>query len=464
MNNKFVKKNLFMIVFMAMAVVAVIALLVMVSMEHKSMKEYDSRKKSLLKKINQIFNQRYYPVKVNVVRIEKDVKGYEKEAKKIQRKFGHPYEKALQRFAEVLGIPLNEFKAKFGEFWDSQKRVTTRDLIYRRYKKRKFSEDFPKHKSNWNEAMAAFMQEAQKMTIEDIDVSNVDGIFLAAMGKGRRFSDSSLRCQAFMKRMRIKMLEYFMKKKVGCEEASDFSFNHNSLPPEGDIEAIACAWEIVADLTKRIADSKADPKADTLNLVSFSKRSLGGAKDGNYVSYRFSFTVKADINTLRRLIKNLYEAYEVNRIYAIRDIKLYREVDRVDEIIRESERIREDSEYDMESTDGSQNNLNPASDFRGPQDSRRIGGNIRRPQDNRRVGSNIRRPQGSLGRDGRTITSRGGTAMSTEKGRIKRIVDDRKKVLGPKDPGYGRIIVGDNNTIRAEFDVDYIIYNDSPNM
>ena len=30
--------------------------------------------------------------------------------------------------------------------------------------------------------------------------------------------------------------------------------------------------------------------------------------------------------------------------------------------------------------------------------------------------------------------------------------------------GYGRIIVGDNNTIRAEFDVDYIIYNDSPNM
>ena len=443
MNNKFVKKNLFMIVFMAMSVVAVIALLVMVSMEHKSMKEYDSRKKSLLKKINQIFKQRYYPVKVNVTRIKKDVSGYEKETKKIQRKFGHPYNAALKRFAEVLGVPLDEFKAKFGEFWDSQKGRTTRDLIYRRYKKRKFSEDFPKHKSNWNEAMTAFMHEAQKMTIEEINISNVDGIFLAAMGKGRRFSDSSLRCQAFMKRMRIKMLEYFKKQQVGCEEVSDFSFNHNNLPPEGDIEAIARAWEIVADLTKRIADSKVDPKIDTLNLIKFSKRSLGGAKDGNYISYRFSFTVNADINTLRRLIKKLYEAYEVNRIYAIRDVKLSRVVDRVDEIIRESERIREDSEYDMESTDGSQDGL------------RRPQGDLRKPQNSSRRLSPL---------PGRTLRTRSGVAKPVEKAKPKRIVDDKKKVLGPKDPGYGRIIVGDNNTIRAEFDVDYIIYNDSPNM
>ena len=431
MNNKFVKKNLFMIVFMAVAVVAVIALLVMVSMEHTSMKEYDSRKKSLLKKINQIFKQHYYPVKVNVARINKDIGGYEKEVKKLQSKFGHPYEAALKRFAEVLGVPLSEFKAKFGEFWESQKRVTTRDLIYRRYKKRKFSEDFPKHKSNWSEAMAAFRHEAQKMTLEEINISNVDGIFLAAMGKGRRFSDSSLRCQAFMKRMRIKMLEYFNSKKVGCENASDFSFDHNSLPPEGDIEDIARAWEIISDLTKRIADSKVDPKIDTLDLTKFSKRSLSGAKDGNYISYRFSFTVKADMNTLRRLVKNLYSGYDVNRIYAIRDIKLFREVDRVDEIIRESESIKEDSEYDMEGAEKTQDGL--------------------------------KRPDMPFPRGNAFSPRKTAKPVKVSKPKPKKIIGE-KKVLGPKDPGYGRIIVGDINTIRAEFDVDYIIYNDSPNM
>jgi hypothetical protein len=429
MNNKFVKKNLFMIIFMAVAMIAVIALLVMVSMEHKSMKEYDSRKKSLLKKINQIFNQRYYPVKVNVSRIKRDIEGYEKEAKKIQRKFGHPYEAALKRFVEVLGVSLKEFKAKFGEFWDSQKGATTRDLIYRRYKKRKFSEDFPKHKSNWNEAMNAFMYEAQKMTIEDIDVSNVDGIFLAAMGKGRRFSDSSLRCQAFMKRMRIKMLEYFNKKKVGCEAVSNFSFDHNRLPPEGDIEVIARAWEIVADLTKRIADSKTDPKTDILDLVKFSKRSLDGAKDGNYISYRFNFTVIADINTLRRLIKSLYDAYEVNRIYAIRDVKLFRIVDRVNEIITESERIKEDSEYDMDSNTD---------------------------KDRDKAPDKLR---------GRATPFAAGNTLkqSAKKTKLKKTFNEKRQVLSPKDPGYGKIIIGDNNIIRAEFEVDYIIYN-SPNM
>lgn len=326
-------------------------------------------------------------------------------------------------------MPLEEFKAKFGEFWESQKKVTTRDLIYLRYKKRKFSEDFPKHKSNWNEAMIAFMHEAQKMTLEEINVSNVDGIFLAAMGKGRRFSDSSLRCQTFMKRMRIKMLEYFKTKQVGCENASNFSFDHNSLPPEGDIEDIARAWEIIADLTKRIADSKVDPKLDILDLVKFSKRSLGGARDGNYISYRFSFTVRADINTLRRLVKNLYDGYNVNRIYAIRDVKLSREVDRVDEIIRESASIKEDSEYDMEGTEKSPDGL-------------------RRPD--------MPFPNSNALRSRKKV-------KPVKVSRPMKVIGE-KKVLGPKDPGYGRIIVGDINTIRAEFDVDYIIYNDSPNM
>jgi hypothetical protein len=267
------------------------------------------------------------------------------------------------------------------------------------------------------------------MTIEDIDVSNVDGIFLAAMGKGRRFSDSSLRCQAFMKRMRIKMLEYFNKKKVGCEAVSNFSFDHNRLPPEGDIEVIARAWEIVADLTKRIADSKTDPKTDILDLVKFSKRSLDGAKDGNYISYRFNFTVIADINTLRRLIKSLYDAYEVNRIYAIRDVKLFRIVDRVNEIITESERIKEDSEYDMDSNTD---------------------------KDRDKAPDKLR---------GRATPFAAGNTLkqSAKKTKLKKTFNEKRQVLSPKDPGYGKIIIGDNNIIRAEFEVDYIIYN-SPNM
>ena len=50
MNKKFIKKNLFMIIFMTMALVAVIALVIMVFSVHKSMKEYDEKKKVFKKK------------------------------------------------------------------------------------------------------------------------------------------------------------------------------------------------------------------------------------------------------------------------------------------------------------------------------------------------------------------------------------------------------------------------------
>lgn len=434
MNKKFIKKNIFMIVFMVMALVGAVALLFMVLYEHGSMKEYDSKKAELLKKINKIIKQQYTPVKVNVVRMERDIVRYNKEVEKIRSKFGHPYAWAIKRFTEVVGVDINEFKAKFGEFWESQKGRTTRDLIFRRYKVRQFSEDFPKHRSTWENAMNAFMREAQKVTLEDIDSSNVDGIFLAAMGKGRRFSDSPARCQAFMKRMRIKMIEYFGNtRKVDCEEANKFSFDDDRLPLDGDIERIARAWEIVADLGKRIADAKVNPEEDVLRLTSFTKRGLDGEKDGNYTMYRFNFTVNGDLNTIRRIVKKLYEAYTENRVYAIRDIKLTRTVDGVKNILDESEKIDDELDYDTRDKEGKDEKQPPGA------------GTAR--LDKRQFGI----PSGAEGASK--------TRASVKKKAVKK---EKKKILGPKDRDYAKIIVGKRNICTAEFEVDYIVFDNLP--
>ncbi|MFA6714661.1 MAG: hypothetical protein WCS27_04755 [Victivallaceae bacterium] len=410
MSKKFIKKNIFMLVFMSIAFIAVVVLLVMVYFEHKSMREYDAKKVELLKKIHKIFKQQYTPVKVNVLHIEGDAKEFDLESRKVEQKFGHPYEFALRRFAEVVAVPLKEFRAKFGEFWDSQKGKTLRDLLFRRYKKQ-FSGDFPNHRATWDAAMNAFMQEAQKVTLEEIDASNVDGIFLAAMGKGRRLSDSPQRCQTFMKRMRYNMIEYFGKKKIDCAD-TNFSFDDSREPPVGDIEAIANAWEIVSDLAKRVADAKVDPKKDMLQLVEFSKRGLSGEKDGDYTSYRFSFTVNADIATIRRIFDKLYEAYTENRVYAVRDIRITRMADKVSDILVESERFKDEIDYDSRKTQG--NEL---------------------PDSNNKNG--------------------------VPKKSVKE--QEKKKALTPKSPGYARTIIGGNNICRAEFEVDYIICDNMPN-
>ncbi len=429
-----------MIIFMSMAMVVVIALLIMVLFQHESMKKYDTKKADLLKKINKIFNQTYVPVKVNVARIERDIVGYEKETKKINEKFGHPYALALKSFAEAVGISLEEFKAKFGEFWEEQKGRTTRDLIFRRYKVRQFSEDFPNHKSTWTEAMEAFMREAQKVTLEEINASNADGIFLAAMGKGRRFSDSPARCQAFMKRMRFKMIEYFDKKKVNCI-TTNFSFDDEQLPSAEDIDRIAAAWEIVSDLAKRIADAKVDEKKDALELVEFSKRGLYGEKDGDYTMYRFNFTINGDLASIRRIVQKLYEAYEENRIYAIRDIKLTRVVDRVNNILAESERVKEELDYDIANGE-KKDDLHSGSSGRSSENRLSLS-----PRIDQRLTTH--KPDGDL-KERKTF-------------KVKPAEKEEKKILGPKDVGYAMVIVGSNNICRAEFEVDYIIFDNASN-
>ncbi|MCK4983280.1 MAG: hypothetical protein KAS17_10175 [Victivallaceae bacterium] len=438
MNKKFLQKNIFMIVFMSLALVAVIALLIMVFVQHESMKKYDTRKGELLEKINKIFKQKYAPVKVNVVRIKSDVVGYEKETRKLEKQFGHPYALALKSFVKVIEIPLDQFKAKFGEFWEAQKGKTTRDLIFLRYKVRQFSEDFPKHRSEWDKAMEDFMREAQKVTLEKIDISNVDGIFLAVMGKGRRFSDSPGKCLTFMKHMRNKMLEYFDDKKVGCEAANNFSFKHEQEPLGGDIEKIARAWEIVSDLTRRIADAKVNQEKDVLRLVKFSKRGLDGEKDGNYILYRFNFTVNGDLASIRRVVKNLYAAYKENRVYAIRDIKLSKMVDGVDDILAESERIKEESDY--ESMEEKNKDENQPSGIPAVRSDRRRFNSPTRP------GTSKPKPSDKL-----------------KNAKIKSAAKEKKKILKPNDPGYAKIIIGRNNICRVEFEVDYIVFDDSPN-
>lgn len=422
-----------MIIFMSIALIVVIGLLIMVFSEHASMKKYDSKKAELLEKIEKIFKQKYAPVSVNVSRIESDIVEYKKQAKKLEAQFGHPYAPALKSFAEAVDIPLDKFRTKFSEFWENQKGRTTRDLIFRRYKVRQFGEDFPKHKATWDTAMKAFMREAQKVTLEEIDVSNVDGIFLAALGKGRRFSDSPQRCQAFMKRMRFRMIDYLASKKVECA-ATDFSFQHEREPSSGDIERIARAWDIVSDLIKRIADAKVNPKEDKLELENFSKRGLDGQKDGNYTLYRFSFTAVGDLATIRRIGKKLYEAYKDNRIYAVRNISLSRTTDNVNDILAESERLKLEVDYDN----------SPDKEAKG--EKRLLNGEN----------------TGILPRLDKTRSALPPTKRTDNNLKIRKppVEKEKKKILGPKDSGYARVIVGSNNLCRAGFEVDYIVFED----
>ncbi len=121
-----------------------------------------------------------------------------------------------------------------------------------------------------------------------------------------------------------------------------------------------------------------------------------------------------------------------------RNIKLSRMVDGIDDILAESERIKEESDY--ESTDGKTKDENQPSGIPA----------IR--SDRRRFNS----------------PTRSGTSKLKPSDKVKSVkrksaAKEKKKILGPNDPGYAKIIIGRNNICRVEFEVDYIVFDDSPN-
>jgi hypothetical protein len=329
--NKFIKKNLVLMIFMGFSAIAVAILLYMVIVEHASMRRYIRETEDLRNNIKKLIRQKPAPVAGNLDRIKNDIRRYKVKVKEIRNHFGQPYRFALEKFASEMGMKLDEFENRFKAFWEVNKKSgTTRDQVYRMFKA-----SFKGGVHSWTKAMQEFIIEARKCTLENITVNNVDEIFLAALGLERTLSNSKVKCDAFMRSIRFKLIDYFMERKINFgNKASYFSFDFQKLPEKDQIPDIVKTWEIIGDLARRIANSRIK------FLDSFEKRSIYGKKEGDFVYYRFTFKVTGDLNSMRLLVKNLYDAYSDNRVYVVRGITLEKVEDRAQDIIISADKLR----------------------------------------------------------------------------------------------------------------------------
>jgi hypothetical protein len=412
--NKFVKKNIMLMIVSAVTLITALILAYMVIREHSAMQDYIRETDTLKNQIKDLIKQKPAPVEGNLGRIKRDTLKYKDKFKEIRVLFGMPYYPALKKFVQDMGSDIEEFQAKFAAFWESNKASgVTRDQVYRMFKN---SFNNPE---KWDKAIQGFTVEAQKYTSELIDENNVDEILLAALGLERNLSGSKVKCDAFMRGVRWKLLDLYSadkdKKIEFGANASSFSFDSKSLPDKDAIPYIVKCWVAVDDLAKRIASSGIN------YLGSFEKESLAGRVVGNYTFYRFTIIVQGDLNSIRKLIDILHKAYVERRVYIVRGISLAKVSDDAERLIIEAERTLYASKNILDE--------NPE----------------------------LKPSQPPADPEAQKLKDKGKERAQEQKKKDKD--DDPEKGLPYyQRSSYGKIIIGADKQCRAVIDLDYVVY------
>ena len=278
------------------------------------------------------------PVEGNIPLIETDKKLYERVAEQIRKPFGHPLQPALDQFISVLRrtngeeVSLEKFKEEFIAEWTKSDVFAQQEMNYKLFQRNNFR--------NWDEAMQAFRSVAEKATAEPINEGNIDEIFRSSLGVQRKLGGKPENLLLMMTNFRDGMLALTKDKiQFDSEEATYFSFSFTDIgtgvaptsdgAPGGsssgylleDYPMIAQHWEILSDFVKRASESGIH------SFVSFRKRAIQPEKVGSFDVFHYSIEVTGTMESIRKLVAILDQAFHENRVYVVRSIFLYQDDD-----------------------------------------------------------------------------------------------------------------------------------------
>lgn len=346
--KRLIKKHIGFMSTIAVSVIVVLVLLVFVLIQNGKMLEAAKKLQNQKSRIEQLNSAKPSPAEENYENLLKDAAEYQDKVEVLYQHFGRPYERALNRFCEVLGIPADDFRTLFRSYWEEQIADNKQgDQVYALFvesngdiegapEKEIENEDGSTttvklctwDRAKWNEAMEAFVKEASKYTLEDIgnaDSASAKELLLASLGVPRNFGNNGARCKAYVNSTRKKLIDFFIENNVGLStDAQNFSFVYsgNGEPATADIVKIGRVWDIVCDLGQRIA------KSDIGSLETFSIESLDGIEGPNgFRYYRFQIEVSGTQEEIRNLVKVLADAYVDSRVYIVRRMALMKDFD-----------------------------------------------------------------------------------------------------------------------------------------
>ena len=350
--NRFVKQNMLLISVMSVSSVIILALIIYSGIVYFQMSQCISETEDLRKKISDLIAASPAPVDGNKPLIEKDIELYTKLNTAISSRIGRPYQKAADRFVEVLmgvkkGESIEEARKKFvdeynetvGKFDDRQADQT----IELRKLERKYARTL-------GPALTAFKKIVEPLTQEpDLDNYAEEFAFftigIPRKMQGRRDpgNDFLIYCRKYREKL-VQMLGAKMRPEADSLGFPFFGEGGTTVAvttasPEGsegqtapagpfrreDIPRIARLWDIIGDICRRI-----NSVAGVKSLNFFRIRGIAnGAYDntfvaqGSYVVSHYSFEVVAPLKDIRALADAFSYDPVIGRFYVVRSVFIY---------------------------------------------------------------------------------------------------------------------------------------------
>lgn len=460
--NRFVKKNLGMVVILSGAGVLAAGLLVYALLLVFDLDTYINRTSEARDSVQKLRRQDPRPGKENEERIQRDIEVYRKAAQGLRAHFQLPLQEAFDLFINTLEPPhkamlteeeveqykvppkdgeeddkaklrIRKFtKADFHEFFKNrfEKAMENRNenLRYTENSLREFIMGFRNIFPNWNAAVAKFRTRAQDLTNEPINTESVTLSLLFATAGFQRFVPDDPPFSHLVNFREVLMKKAYEKKIAVMPSAMDFlvKWNQNGMTDFSNYSVpnrrvVLFHWDVLGNILDVLIKSGisslhniavrnyADASAQELNLQQTF------VEDGDYLVYHYTLEVSGTMENIRKLAANFDLEHENKRTYVVRAVTLYAEENGAGFLMKQG--------------------VNATVASRGSDPAAEVG-----------------RGRGR-GR-GREITEEpaptpDGEKQNEEEDESKKPVEQRK--------GYGEILVGSGNEFHAFIDVDYIV-------
>lgn len=446
--NRFVKNNLVLFIVLGVSVVVALALLVWTAIRYTQMTRYINETDKLRKQIGELIAKTPAPVDENKPRISADIDLYSKTAAGLQKRFGHPLDPAVDAFIKELKLTEKEAKAedapkeitlawlkeKFHEGWD---RIDANNSAQQGV----FYKQFQRRFRNWPEALQEFRKLAENATTEPITEFNIDEVFLGALGIPRTMQSRPENLTKFISDFRYKLLDMLAGKVAVGPNASLFSFEENTVYQPEEYPLVVRNWDIIGDLAQKIS------KSGVKELTAFRKRTLAGEESGGYQLHHFSFEVIGSISNIRKLVKDIDNAFASNRVYLVRSVSLYALNDPAEALFSQENTLPQDFIDSLMEQEARKSAAAAAMTTTTP---------AQQPQVRGRRG----RRQSVVPMEMPTRTELTSEELQVRRAQVvKEFEEAEKKKKYYERFGYGDTLIGGSDECRAVIDVDYIMQN-----
>ena len=362
--SEFIKKNMTLVVVLGVTAVIAVVLIALVVMQYQAINEKMQNIDNINGKINAITAQTNpRVVKANAVRINEDAAALEQKTKEQQRVFGRYLDPAVNAFLDTLKkeaasekfkkaadamtlnglheILVKKVKDMGKDFKPVNPGIDGLNKLYRLVKEEILASADAQDSVAYDKAFAAFLAEASKVTLEDLNSEKDEyavqkAVFLQALGLPRSFENALKFAPYFSKYT----LDLVAKKKIPFanmemdnnesritnlftgrrgvtdedEESNDAALNKIG---NKNIPYIMTRIQIYENLIKNMSEAG-------VKLVSLYRAGsyLPDAEDNGYSTFSTELEVRGTLPQIRDFANKLHQEYKNNRVYLVTYLNL----------------------------------------------------------------------------------------------------------------------------------------------